>query len=95
MFFDIIIYFYIVLMVFLIVVNLYQYMLVVLILLELIVLNIIILIFLSFRIINLEFYLIYYMVFILCERVLGLIMLILIVRYRGNEYYYFLDVFKF
>lgn len=77
------------------VVSLYKYILVVLILIELMVLNIIVVIFLTFRVLNLEFYLIYYIVFALCERVLGLTILILIVRYSGNEYYYFLDILKF
>lgn len=73
----------------------YKYILVVLIMLELIVLNIIIVIFLVFRVINLEFFVIYYIVFVLCERVLGLTILILIVRYFGNDYYYFFDVLKY
>lgn len=70
-------------------------MLVVLIILEFIVLNVIILIFLIYGIVNLDFYVIYYIVFVLCERVLGLVMLILIVRYWGNDYYYFFDVMKY
>lgn len=90
-----IIYLYMVIIIFLIVVSVYKYILIVLILLELIVLNIIMVVFLIFRVISMEFYVIYYMVFVLCERVLGLTMLILIVRYSGNDYYYYFDALKY
>lgn len=95
MFFDIIVYLYIMLIIFLIVAVMHKYVLVVLILLEIIVLTIMMVFFLVFRSVNLEFYVIYYIVFTLCERVLGLTILILIVRYSGNDYYYFFDALKY
>jgi len=70
-------------------------MLVLLILLELVVLNISLMIFLIFRLINLELYLIYYLVFRVCEGVLGLGVLILVVRFYGNELYYMINISKF
>lgn len=68
---------------------------VVLIVIELIVLNLSIIIFLVFRINNLEIYIIYYLVFRVSEGVLGLALLVLIVRFYGNELYYIFNVRKF
>jgi len=70
-------------------------MLILLILVELMVMSVSLLIFLVFRIINLEFYLIYYLVFIVCEAVLGLRILVMIVRFRGNDLYYIFNIRKF
>lgn len=70
-------------------------MLVVLIVIELIVLNLSIIIFLIFRLSNLEIYIIYYLVFRVSEGVLGLTLLVLIVRYYGNELYYIFNISKF
>lgn len=70
-------------------------MLILLILIELIVISISLLIFLIFRIINLEFYLIYYLVFRVCEGVLGLRLLVIIVRFCGRDLYYIFNIRKF
>lgn len=70
-------------------------MLVVLIIVELIVLNLSIIIFLVFRLNNLEIYIVYYLVFRVSEGVLGLTLLVLIVRFYGNELYYIFNISKF
>lgn len=38
---------------------------------------------------------IYYIIFRVCERVLGLIILVLVIRYHGEEIYYSINLFKF
>lgn len=48
-----------------------------------------------FRILSIEVYVIYYIIFRVCERVLGLIILVLIIRYHGEEIYYSINLFKF
>lgn len=48
-----------------------------------------------FRILSIEVYMIYYIIFRVCERVLGLIILVLIIRYHGEEIYYSINLFKF
>lgn len=73
----------------------YKYILILLILIELIVINVSLLIFLVFSIINIEFYLIYYLVFRVCEGVLGLRLLVMIVRFCGRDLYYMFNVRKF
>jgi len=73
----------------------YKYILILLILLELVVLNISLIIFIIFRLIKLELYLIYYLVFRVCEGVLGLGLLVLVVRFYGNEFYYLINIRKF
>lgn len=62
---------------------------------ELIILNLSIIIYLIYRLINLDLFIIYYLVFIVCERTLGLSLLVLIVRYHGNEIYYLFNFRKF
>lgn len=52
-------------------------------------------IYIIFRILRIEVYIIYYIIFRVCERVLGLIVLILIIRYHGEEIYYSINLFKF
>lgn len=54
-----------------------------------------VIIFIIMGLINLEVYMIYYLVFRVCERVLGLIILVLIIRFYGNEFYYSINLFKF
>lgn len=73
----------------------YKYILVILLFLEIIVVNISVLIFILFRMIRIEFYLIYYLIFRVCERVLGITLLVLVVRFRGNEYYGSFNLRKF
>lgn len=73
----------------------YKYILVLLILIELVVINVSLIIFIIFSIINMEFYLIYYLVFRVCERSLGLGLLVIIVRYYGRDLYYIFNIRKF
>lgn len=61
---------------------------------EIVILNISIIIFLILRILKIEFYLIFYLVFRVCERVLGITLLVLIVRYSGNDMYYSYNISK-
>lgn len=70
-------------------------MLVVLIVFEVIILNISMIMGLIYGILNLEVFIIYYLIFIVCERTLGLALLVLIVRYHGNELYYLFNFRKF
>lgn len=44
---------------------------------------------------NLEVILLYFLVFRVCESVLGLIVLVLVIRFRGNDYYKFFRILKF
>lgn len=62
---------------------------------ELIVVNISLLIFILFSILGMEFYLIYYLVFRVCESVLGLRLLVMVVRFYGRELYYAYNISKF
>lgn len=48
-----------------------------------------------YGIMRLDFYMIYYLVFSVCERVLGLRLLVVIVRYYGRELYYIFNIRKF
>lgn len=73
----------------------FKYILRVLIIVELLIVVISLLLFFNFRIKGIEFFMIYYLVFRVCERVLGLIILVLIVRFHGNEYYVSINLFKF
>lgn len=73
----------------------YKYILVLLVIIELIVVNISLIIFVLFSIMGLEFYLIYYLVFRVCERVLGLRLLVIVVRFYGSELYYVYNMRKF
>jgi len=52
-------------------------------------------IYIIYSLINLEIYIIYYLVFSVCEGVLGLSLLVLIVRIFGNELYYTFNISKF
>lgn len=70
-------------------------MLILLILIELMVINISLLMFLIYRMYKLEFYLVYYLVFRVCEGVLGLRLLVMIVRFYGRDLYYMFNIRKF
>lgn len=48
-----------------------------------------------YGLIELDFYIIYYLVFRVCEGVLGLRLLVIIVRYYGRELYYIFNIRKF
>lgn len=62
---------------------------------EFLILRISLIIFIFFRVLRIEIYIIYYIIFRVCERVLGLIILVLIIRYHGEEIYYSINLFKF
>lgn len=80
---------------FIILIFLYKYILVLLLFIELLVLNVSLIIFLIYGIMRLDFYIVYYLVFSVCEGVLGLRLLVLIVRYYGRELYYIFNIRKF
>lgn len=61
---------------------------------EFLILRISLIIYIIFRILRIEVYIIYYLIFRVCERVLGLIILVLIIRYHGEEIYYSINLFK-
>lgn len=65
------------------------------IIIEFVVLRITVFIFNFIYLLELEFYVIYYLVFSVCERCLGLSLLVLIVRYYGNDLYYRFNLTKF
>ena len=73
----------------------YKYILILLILIEIVVVNMVLLIFIYYRKFNLEFYIIYYLIFSVCERVLGIGLLVIIIRYYGNDLYYIFNIRKF
>lgn len=80
---------------FILIIYIYKYILVLLILIELIVINISLIIFIIFGIFKLEFYLVYYLVFRVCEGAIGLGLLVIIVRYYGSDLYYIFNIRKF
>ena len=45
--------------------------------------------------VRIEFYLVYYLIFSVCENVLGLELLVIIVRFKGNDLYYIFNFRKF
>lgn len=67
----------------------------VLIIMEVLVINIRVLVFYVFRWLGLDVIYIYYLVFRVCERVLGLTILVLIIRYFGGDYYKTFRAIKF
>lgn len=73
----------------------YKFMLIMLMVIEILVIMISILIYTIIRVNGLEIYIIYYLIFRVCERVLGLIILVLIIRFYGNEIYYRINLYKF
>lgn len=66
-----------------------------LILIEILVIRISLIIFFILRFVNKEYYLLYYLVFRVCERVLGLGLLVVIIRFHGSEIYYIINIRKF
>nr|YP_010872871.1 NADH dehydrogenase subunit 4L [Pheidole smythiesii]WGV34068.1 NADH dehydrogenase subunit 4L [Pheidole smythiesii] len=95
MFYDVVMYTMILFSSFLLVIFLYKYMLILLLFLELSVLNIALMMYLIYGMMSLDFYMIYYLVFSVCEGVLGLSLLVMIVRYYGSELYYMFNISKF
>lgn len=65
----------------------YKYFLVVLIIIELVISNLSILMFWSLRPRGMGGVLLYYLVFRVCESVIGLGILVLLIRYYGGDYY--------
>lgn len=59
------------------------------------IINVSVLIFLLFGLYKIEFYIVYYLVFSVCERVMGITLLVLVVRFGGNEYYNSINMSKF
>lgn len=60
-----------------------------------VVVNISLIIYICLRMFNIEIYLIYYLIFRVCEGALGLGMLVQIIRYYGRDLYYGLNIRKF
>nr|YP_010968344.1 NADH dehydrogenase subunit 4L [Paraponera clavata]WNO15833.1 NADH dehydrogenase subunit 4L [Paraponera clavata] len=73
----------------------YKFMLIVVMMIEFVVLSITVFMFNFMYLLELEFYVIYYLVFSVCESCLGLSLLVLIVRYYGNDLYYSFNLTKF
>jgi len=73
----------------------YKHILIILIMIELLVINMSIIIYIIIVEVGIEFYLIYYLIFSVCERVLGLRLLVIIVRFNGNDLYYIFNFRKF
>lgn len=70
-------------------------MLMLLILIEILVLNISLILFLVFSMKFIEVYIIYYLLFRVCESVLGLRLLVMIVRFYGSDLFYIFNISKF
>lgn len=73
----------------------YKNILIVLIMIEFLILRISLLIFYICRIMKLDFFIVYYLVFRVCESVIGLRLLVMIVRFYGDELYDFFNFKKF
>lgn len=70
-------------------------MLIVLLVIELIVFNLSLLLGVYLSVLDMEFYIIYYLVFRLCERVLGISILIIVVRFYGRDIYRSINLSSF
>nr|AIW06072.1 NADH dehydrogenase subunit 4L [Polyrhachis dives] len=92
---DLLIYMYLCIIILNLMIFTYKFMLVVLMMIELMILNISMIMFLVFSFMNLELYMIYYLVFMVCESTLGLSLLVVIVRFSGNELFYVFNLSKF
>lgn len=80
---------------FILVVFMYKYILRLLILIEILVINISLILYIIYGFFNIEYYVLYYLVFRVCERVLGLGILVIIIRFYGSELYYIINIRKF
>nr|YP_010282326.1 NADH dehydrogenase subunit 4L [Camponotus japonicus]UHM24989.1 NADH dehydrogenase subunit 4L [Camponotus japonicus] len=92
---DLIVYVYLCMMVFVSLIFMYKFMLVVLMVFEVVILNLSMIMYLIYSTLNLDLFMVYYLVFMVCESTLGLSLLVLIVRYHGNELYYMFNISKF
>nr|YP_009566979.1 NADH dehydrogenase subunit 4L [Cryptopone sauteri]QBB73602.1 NADH dehydrogenase subunit 4L [Cryptopone sauteri] len=95
MIYDVVMLIYMCMLCFLLMGMMFKYMLMLLMVMELLILSISLIMFLTLSFMNVEFYMIYYLVFSVCESVMGLMILIMIIRYYGNEYYFSMNLFKF
>nr|YP_010014998.1 NADH dehydrogenase subunit 4L [Crematogaster teranishii]QOI14044.1 NADH dehydrogenase subunit 4L [Crematogaster teranishii] len=95
MFFDILIYMQIMGIIFMLMMFVYKYMLILLTLVEFLVISISLIMYMYFSFMGMEFYLIYYLVFSVCESVLGLSLLVMVVRFYGSDLYYMFNISKF
>nr|YP_010276199.1 NADH dehydrogenase subunit 4L [Aphaenogaster japonica]UHY39321.1 NADH dehydrogenase subunit 4L [Aphaenogaster japonica] len=93
--YDILIYMHVTLMSLFLLIFMYKYMLILLMLIEMVVVNITLLMFMYYSSFNLEFYMIYYLIFSVCESVLGMSLLVMIIRYYGNDLYFMFNISKF
>nr|QYF07840.1 NADH dehydrogenase subunit 4L [Hypoponera sauteri] len=73
----------------------YKFMLMILMMMEFFILSISFMMYMVFSVMNLEIYTIYYIIFSVCESVLGLMILVLVIRSSGEEMYYSMNLFKF
>lgn len=73
----------------------FKYFLLVLVLVEVVVMRIGVLFYYIYRWIGLDSIIIYYLVFRVCERVMGLAILVLIIRYSGGDHYFLFNLSKF
>nr|ASY95863.1 NADH dehydrogenase subunit 4L [Atta colombica] len=73
----------------------YKHMLIMLMMMELLVINMSMIIYIMMVEVGMEFYLVYYLIFSVCESVLGLSLLVMIVRFSGNDLYYMFNFSKF
>lgn len=73
----------------------YKYFLIMLIIMELVIMNLSVRLFYALGFLDLEVVFIYFLVFRVCERVIGLIILVLIIRHRGNDYYKSFRILKY
>lgn len=93
---DILVYGYIYFFSLLLMIYIYKYLLILLILVEIMVVNIVLIILLGEGgIMCIEFTVIYYLVFRVCEGVLGLRLLVIVVRFSGRDLYYIFNIRKF
>ena len=73
----------------------YRHILIILTTVELLLVNISIIVYIIIVEVRIKFYLVYYLIFSSCESVLGLELLVIIVRFRGNDLYYIFNFRKF
>nr|YP_009905708.1 NADH dehydrogenase subunit 4L [Aphaenogaster famelica]QGW36322.1 NADH dehydrogenase subunit 4L [Aphaenogaster famelica] len=95
MMYDILIYMHMVIMSLFLLIFMYKYMLILLMLIEMVVVNISLLMFMYWSMFNLEFFMIYYLIFSVCESVLGMGLLVMIIRYYGSDLYFMFNISKF
>nr|YP_008963764.1 NADH dehydrogenase subunit 4L [Leptomyrmex pallens]AGL61400.1 NADH dehydrogenase subunit 4L [Leptomyrmex pallens] len=95
MFFDIMFYFQVFFMVMVLFTLLFKHILMVLMVFEVAVMTVGVMMFFVNSLVGLEFFVIFYMVFSVCESVLGIALLVLIVRKSGDDMYFSFNMSKF